>query len=199
MLTGHIKLTDMKKLVFFLAFSFFAAIPAHSQKVAIKNNLIFDATASPNIGVEFRLAKRSSIELWGSWNPFVFKEHKQFRHYLIQPEYRYWTCEAFNGLFFGAHAFAGEFNIGRVKLPFGALPVLHDRRFEGSVFGGGVSVGYQWVISPLINIEVSAGAGLAYINYEQYHGEKCGDFIDSKRLQFLGPTKASVSLVFLIR
>lgn len=44
---------------------------------------------------------------------------KIFKTRLVQPEFRYWLCERFNGHFFGVHGLGGEYNIAKVKLPFG--------------------------------------------------------------------------------
>ena len=33
---------------------------------------------------------------------------KKFSHWLVQPELRYWTCDVFNGWFFGLHAHGGQ-------------------------------------------------------------------------------------------
>ncbi len=45
-----------------------------------------------------------------------------FKHWLVHPEFRYWLCERFNGHFFGVHLLGGEYNISKVKLPFGPGP-----------------------------------------------------------------------------
>ena len=39
-------------------------------------------------------------------------------HWLVQPELRYWTCDVFNGWFFGLHALGGQINIGGDDVPF---------------------------------------------------------------------------------
>jgi hypothetical protein len=59
-----------------------------------------------------------------------------------------------------------------IKLPFGMYPGLKTHRYEGEFIGGGVSYGYQWVLSKHWNLEATLGAGYAYINYDRY---QCGD------------------------
>lgn len=67
------------------------------QKTAVKTNLLYTATTTPNIGIETRLSNTTSLELVAGYNPWSFGENKKLKHYLIQPEFRWWFCETFNG------------------------------------------------------------------------------------------------------
>lgn len=90
----------MKKLILFgAAISISVAVSA--QHVALKNNLLYDATTTPNLALEVGLGKKTTLDLYGGYNPFTFGNHKRFKHWLAQPEFRYWTCERFNGTFWG--------------------------------------------------------------------------------------------------
>ena len=92
----------MKKLILFgAAISISVAISA--QHVALKNNLLYDATTTPNLALEIGLGKKTTLDLYGGYNPFTFGGNKRFKHWLVQPEFRYWTCERFNGTFWGLH------------------------------------------------------------------------------------------------
>ena len=66
-----------------------------AQEWAIKSNLLYDATTSINLGVERAIADKWTIELSGNWNPFEFKDNKKWKHWLVQPEVRYWTWKHF--------------------------------------------------------------------------------------------------------
>ena len=82
---------------------------------------------------------------------------KKFSH-CVQQELRYWTCEVFNGWFFGLHAHGGQMNIGGVDVPScfrKGTGNMKDHRYEGYFWGGGLSAGYQWVLSNRFNIEAS--------------------------------------------
>lgn len=187
----------MKKLMIALAFVCAGAVSASAQKIAIKNNLLGDATTSLNLGAEFRLAPRSTLDLYVSWNPFELNGNKQLRHILIQPEYRYWTCEAFNGLFFGVHALGiPAYNVGGIKLPFGLFPELAGHRYDGWAYGGGLTVGYQWILGRRWNLEAAVGAGYAYIDYSKYECRECAPKIGGGHHNYLGLTKLSLSLIF---
>ena len=95
-----------------------------AQKVAVKTNVLYWATTTPNLGFEFGLGKKTSLELFGGYNPWNLDkgENKKMKHYLIQPEFRYWLCERFQGHFFGLHAGFSEYNVSGVRLPLPQFP-----------------------------------------------------------------------------
>ena len=74
----------MKKLILFgAAISISVAVSA--QHVALKNNLLYDATTTPNLALEVGLGKKTTLDLYGGYNPFTFGNHKRFKHWLCQP------------------------------------------------------------------------------------------------------------------
>ena len=169
-----------------------------AQNVAIKNNLLYDVTLTPNLGLEFALGPKATLDISGGYNPFKFSDHKQWKHWLVQPEYRYWVCEKFNGSFWGFHAHGGEFSFAKVKLPFGMLKQLRDYRYEGYFIGGGVSYGYHLILSKRWGLEATLGAGYTYINYSKFPCPECGDRLKSAGYNYLGITKAGISLIYII-
>ena len=84
-------------LFFFLWFQFGTLC----AQVTVKTNLLGWGTASINGGIETKVSAKSTISLFGSINPFEFGNHKQWKHWLLQPEYRYWFCEPFYKGFIG--------------------------------------------------------------------------------------------------
>ena len=170
----------------------------YGQKVALKTNLVADATTTINLAAEFGIKPKSTLDIYVNYNPWSLGNNKLFKHVLIQPEYRFWFCERFSGSFFGIHAHAGIFNVGGVNMPFGIWNKLESNRYEGEFIGAGVSYGYQWVISSHWNLEANIGAGYAYINYDRYKCKTCGKLQDkNKSKHYIGPTKAAISLVYL--
>ena len=170
----------------------------YGQKVALKTNLIADATTTINLAAEIGLKPKSTLDLYINYNPWTLGSNKLFKHVLVQPEYRFWFCESFTGSFIGVHAHAGIFNVGGVKIPFGVWNKLQDYRYEGQFVGAGISYGYQWVISNHWNLEANIGVGYAYINYDKYKCKTCGKLQEKdKDKHYVGPTKAAISLVYL--
>lgn len=190
----------MKRILFscLIMFSFYSF--TFSQSVGIKTNLVHWATTTPNFGLEIAFNRKYTMEIIGGVNPFEFKDNKKIQHWILQPEIRYWTCESFNGHFFGLHLLAGAYNAGGVDIPLGRLENLKDYRYEGWGAGGGLSYGYQWMLSPKWNLELNLGAGFIHFNYDKFPCVKCGELLEENATSnYLGVTKAAVSLIFMIK
>lgn len=177
-------------------FLFFSPISLNAQ-VSLKTNLLYWATTTPNIGIEAAVAPKHTVQLFYGLNPWKFSGEKKIRHWVLQPEYRYWFCERFNGWFLGAHLMGGEFNAGEVKLPLGIFPALQRNRYEGWFAGGGITAGYQWMLSRHWNIEASLGVGYNYIQYDRFGCGYCGELLESGHTHYVGPTKAAISILYL--
>lgn len=189
----------MKQIIITTLTVLFFTFSSVAQDIGIKTNTAYWATTTPNLGLEIGLGKRSTFELAGGFNPFKFADSKRVKHWLIQPEFRYWTCERFNGHFFGLHGHGSQFNVGGWDIPVGRLDAFKDRRYQGYLYGGGLSYGYQWVMSPRWNFELSLGAGYARIHYEEYPCQNCGTMLDEGDYDYFGVTKAAVSLIYFIK
>lgn len=182
---------------------FMAFLPASSacaQEVAVKTNMLYWATTTPNIGMEVGLGDKTTGQVFFGLNPWKQSggDHSSLRHWVVQPELRHWFCQKFNGWFVGAHAMGGQYNAGAVKLPLGAFPEFEHHRYKGWYVGGGVTAGYQWVISKHWNFETSLGAGYIYSPYKKYCSV-CGGEGETKHRNYVGPTKAAISLVYIIK
>lgn len=176
-----------------------AAVPASSQNVAVKTNALYWATTTPNIGVEASIGKKHSVQLFYGLNPWKESggDQTSLRHWVLNPEYRYWFCEAFNGWFVGAHLNGGQFNVASFDLPFGLIQGLKDHRYEGWFAGGGISAGYQWVLSKHWNLEASLGIGYDYFKFDKYKCGECGEKIWSGHKNYFGPTKLALSVLYI--
>jgi len=171
----------------------------HGQSVAIKTNALYWGTTTPNVGAEFSVGKKTSLEFIAGYNPWEFSDNKKLKHILFQPEFRYWTCETFNGHFFGLHAHYAYYNAGGLKLPFGMIKSLEDNRYEGYLFGAGLSYGYQWIIGKRWNLEASLGIGYTRLVYDKYDCPTCGEWQEEETKNYIGPTKATISVIYIIR
>lgn len=83
-----------------------------AQKMAVKSNLLSAANGALNAGVEYAFGSKSTFDLSGSIRPWKRSEGYVNKYWLIQPEYRYWTCQKFNGSFWGAYLNGAQFNVG---------------------------------------------------------------------------------------
>lgn len=171
-----------------------------AQQLAMKTNFLYDATTTPNLGLEMGIGKKHSMQLYYGLNPWEFDGDnggKFFKHWMLSPEYRYWFCHRFQGSFVGVHALGGEFNAANVKLPFGMYKELRDHRYEGWYVGGGVTYGYQWVLSQHWNFETALGVGAIYAKFKKYECGQCGRQTGDDHTVYVGPTKAVLSLLYM--
>lgn len=163
--------------------------------VSLKTNLLYDATATFNLGLEFRTGDRTSLEIPVSWNPWTFSQNRKWKHILVQPEFRWWTKETFRGHFFGLHAHYAFYNLSR--LPHGPFSRnMADSRYEGWAAGLGVSYGYRWNFSRHWGMEATFGLGYAHLDYDKYECRNCGDKLKSDTRNYFGPTKAGITLIY---
>lgn len=163
-------------------------------KFAIKTNALYWATTTPNLGFEVGLAKKLTLDVSGNYNPWKFGEDRQFKHWLVQPELRYWLCERFNGSFFGLHGHYGEMNVSNLNI-FG---MGHDR-YDGNLYGAGISYGYQWLISKRWSMEATIGVGYARLKYDKYARGDNGEKLAHKNRNYFGPTKIGLSFIYIIK
>ena len=184
--------------ILFLLLLLFRLADLHSQTLAVKNDLLTGALSSPNLSVEVKLSDRFTLEAGFHYNPFPSGGDKRWKHWFVQPELRYWMCQPFGGHFFGAHLMYGVYNAGDMKLPLGLFKGVRSSRYEGDFLGLGVSYGYHFILSPRWSIETSLGVGFLHIGYERYRCLHCGEQTGGGYKNFIAPTRAAVSLVYLI-
>ena len=199
------KLRFMKKALKTLVIAAFMAVPAAvwAQGFAVKSNLLYDATATINLGAELAVAPKWSVDISGNLNPWTFDDGKRWKHWLVQPEARYWFCQPYTGHFVGAHLLGGQYNIGGIDLGdfkfLGTnLSNLKDNRYQGWFVGAGVAYGYSWLLGRHWNLEAEIGFGWAYTRFDTYPCAHCGTKKSEDRPHnYVGPTKAALSLVYV--
>lgn len=90
-----------------MSLSLILAIRSNAQQFSLKTNLLYDATASVNLGAELRVAPHWSIDISGDYNSWKVASYK-WKHWDVVPEARYWFCEATAGHFLALHAVGGN-------------------------------------------------------------------------------------------
>lgn len=202
----------MKRYLIIAVFAFLASFgSANAQKVAVKTNALYWATATPNIGMEFAMGDRWTFELEGGYNPWNLDtdNNMKVKHWLVSPEFRYWFCNSFQGHFIGINANYTQFNIG--GLPQGMpnlfvnlntevpMPDLSVARIQGWAVGAGLTYGYAFHIARRWNMEFTVGYGWWYTQYDQFESRKCGLFQQAVARHALGPATAGISFIYMIK
>ena len=173
-------------------------VPASRERrpfyMAVKTNLLYDALVLPNLGLEFYLGRGWSVA--GNWMYTWLKSDRRHRYHRIYGgdlEVRRW-------LSYGRKPLTGH-HIGvygqllTYDLEWGGRGYLGDRWS----YGGGLSYGYSAPIGRRLNLDFSIGVG--YLGGEYYEYVPQGDcylWQATKQRRWFGPTKAEVSLVWLL-
>ena len=189
----------MKRYLIIAALILFTgAFPMNAQKVGLKTNALYWATATPNLGLEVALADRWTFDFEGGYNPWTFNEEKnvKVKHFLVSPEFRYWFCESFNGHFIGINGNYTQFNVSGSLFP---VEKFENSRLEGWAAGAGVTYGYACPISRRWNMEFTVGLGYWHSEYDRYESRKCGMFFDHNVISTFGPTDLGISFIYLIK
>ena len=188
----------------------------YSQHLGIKNNLLYDATTTINLGVEWALSDKLTIDVSGNFNLWAFPQRRVtssgtvvaqhdaiIKHWMLQPELRWWLCEKYLAHFFGAHLHGGQFNVGGLSfLPAGwGDDGIQKNRYEGWLAGAGLAYGYHWILSNRLSLEFSLGIGYIHARYDKYTdyvgGNKRRD-LNQYMTHYFGPTKAGISVIFML-
>ena len=117
--------------------------------------------------------------------------YRKLKHFLVQPELRYWKNIAFQGSFFGAHLIYGMYNVGGCD-----IGSLKDYRYQGDAYGAGLSYGYRWDLSPHWKMEATAGVGYVRLDGDKYECGDCGRHLNATVTDYFGPTKIGLSLIY---
>lgn len=175
------------RLFLTLIFLMLPVLNSRAQDFAVKTNLLYDAPATANAGLEIGIAPKWTLDISGNLNAWSRDEYTKWKHWMIQPEARYWFCDRFSRHFVGTHLIGGAFNFAPIR----------DKRYQGYGFGGGIAYGFAFMLSRHLNLELEAGAGYMCLDYDVYGCGVCGRKEGEGVHHYVGPTKAAVNLVFV--
>lgn len=172
-----------------------------AKDFGIKTNLLYDATLTVNLGAELQVAPKWSIDLSGNLNAWTLSHQRRWKHWLIQPEARYWFCEGLGGHFVAAHLVGGQYNFGKIGIDHDFLgnevSMLRDKRYQGWFAGAGIGYGYSWLLGKHWNLEAEIAIGWAYTKYDRFGCAGCGKREGRGHHNYVGPTKAALSVVYV--
>ena len=164
--------------------------------MAIKNNMIYDLAAVPNIGLEFYLGKNFSIS--GNWMYSWWSKDSipwYWRIYGGDIAVRYWLGKAAKKKPLTGHHVGLYGQILTYDFQLGGRGYLGDRWS----YAGGVEYGYSLPIARRLNFDFTVGVGYLGGEYKEYlpiDGHHVWQATKYRHL--IGPTKAEISLVWLI-
>lgn len=191
----------MKKIVFGTLVLMFVCCEQVSvaQQVTLGNNLLYDATLTPNLRVGVRLAPHWSVGLTGGYRPWPTDDNTQrkWRHVLGAADLRFWVDSVDVHHFLGMNLIYSHYNVADVRFPFGLWKSVRDERRQGDLGAVGLFYGYSWPLGRRWNIEALLGAAVGYTKYDRYACGHCGQKLGDGSKVFVMP-QAAVSVVYNI-
>ena len=151
------------------------------------------AAMMPNVGCEFVVGERSSIDISAFGAVNIYGNKAQMIG--LMPEYRYW----FNGRpmtreFVGISALGTSYDI-----------TWGDNIYQGDAAGAGVTFGYALNLSKRLNVEFHGGFGAVYFKQKQYYkNDNLEDYTDgTAQANATGykllPIKIGVSISYIFK
>ncbi|WP_303204614.1 DUF3575 domain-containing protein [Alistipes finegoldii] len=183
-------------------------VPAAADRkpfyMALKTNLLYDAALIPNLGAEFYVGRGWSVGgswMYAWWNSD--RKHRYWRTYGGELDIRkYFGRRAGEKPLTGHHLglygqmLTYDFELGG-KGYMGGRPggTLWDKMH----WGVGVEYGYSLPVGRRLNLDFGIGVGYLGGEYREYTPQD-GHYLwqRTKKRHWFGPTKAEVSLVWLI-
>ena len=163
--------------------------------LVLKTNMLYDVAAIPNIGMEIALGRNWSVEadwMYAWWSRDI--GHRYWRVYGGEVGVRRWFGGKDRQVLTGHHVgIYGQ--MLTYDFEFGGKGRQGDRW----TWGGGVAYGYSLPVGRRLNIDFTIGFGYVGGEYKKYHPDNgCYVWESTHRLNWFGPTKAEVSLVWYI-
>ena len=171
-----------------------------AQTVALRNNLLYDATLTPNLGADIRVDSLWTIGALVGLNAWDIDKdkNKKWRHLLISPNVRRWLGDSlFHKSYVEADLIYSHYNVGNTKIPFGLYSGVKDRRLQGDLIALGGKYGYSWILARHWRIEAEAGIAVGYAWFKEYECATCGKQLGNGDRIFLLP-QLGINVVYII-
>lgn len=168
-------------------------------RVALRTNLLYDATLTPNLGMDVRVDSAWTVGLLVGINAWdIDKEkNKKWRHALFSIRARKYRDSLFHKGYYEADLIYSHYNVGNTKIPFGLYSAVKDRRLQGDLIALGGKYGYSWILSRTWRIEAEAGVAVGYAWFKEYDCDHCGTYYGKGDRIFLLP-QLGINVVYII-
>lgn len=172
------------------------AAHAKPYHVAVRTNVLYDALLLPTLGIEWRVNDRWGIRIDGSRSWWGNEKGKVQKIWLVNPEVR-WYLLRDKRFYAGVSGSFGQYNI--YKYAIGSI-LSKDTGYQGSMWGTGLTVGYQLPMSRCFSVDFNLGLGYTRFDYDTFgitDGVRVYKQRDRSR-NFWGLTQAGISFVWTI-
>lgn len=175
-------------------------VPVEAEKkpfyMALKTNMLYDAALVPNIGVEFYLGKGWTVGgnwMYAWWNSD--RKHNYWRIYGGDLNVRKYFGKKAKEKPLTGHHLGVYGGIVTYDFELGGKGYLGDRWS----YHAGIEYGYSLPVAKRLNIDFGIGIGYLGGEYKEYKPiDNHYVWQATKQRHWFGPTKAEISLVWLI-
>ena len=171
-----------------------------AQSVAVRNNLLYDATLTPNLGVDLKIDSLWTVGAVVGVNAWDYDKQKneKWRHLLIATNIRRWLDkEPFHKNYIEGDLIYSHFNVGNTTMPFSLYDAVKERRLQGDLIALGGKYGYSWILARHWRVEAEAGIAVGYAWFKEYECDHCGTYYGKGDRIFLLP-QLGVNVVYII-
>ncbi len=170
----------------------------------LRTNMLYDVAAVPNIGVEFYLG--GNISVGANWQYAWWKtdrKHRYWRAYGGDVNVRWWFGSAAHGKPLTGHHLGVYGQVLTYDFEWGGKGCLGGKPggtlWDKMNWGVGLEYGYSLPVAKRFNIDFTLGVGYLTGEYQEYRPvDGCYVWQATKQRHWFGPTKAEISLVWLI-
>jgi len=173
-----------KLILFFLLLSCYST--GMAQKIALKTNVLYWGTLSPNIEGEFRLSRHYTLDI-GVMGNSLSKNSYRLKFVQVAPELRYWFSRPMSRHYIGLTSFAANYDFK-----------FKNKNYYGDAIAAGLTYGFDWVVSKRWNIETSLGAGLVRYRCFDYPVGNVRPLSPNKNKTVFAPIKVGVTFSYLL-
>ena len=164
----------------------------------LRTNLLYDVMLSPAVGFEWHINRNCGIKIDGSYSHWGSRHGWVQNVWLVNPEVRFYIKNT-DLFYIGIGGNLGRINI--YKGVTGSLFFPEDTGYQGSLFGGCISLGYKLILSRYFGCDFNLGLGFTHFKYDSFtviDRQRVHQIIKLKDItkNLLGPAQAGISLVW---
>ena len=187
----------LKKVVLILLLLTFYSNMEAQKNVAVRNNIIYDLSGTPNLGVDIRMSQHWTLGMTGGYRPWPTDDNKvrKLRHLHVAPELRYWNDSTFHKSYWGLNLIYSHYNVSHVKFPFGMYKDVRDHRKEGDLAAIGLFYGRSWRLNRFLRLEGELGMAFGYAWSKKFDCTHCGTYYGKETDPVFIP-KLTLNLVY---
>ena len=169
------------------------------RHVALRTNLLYDATLSPNLGFDVRVDSAWTVGLLAGVNAWDIDkaDNKKWRHMLFSLRARKVRKNLFEKGYYEGDLIYSHFNVGNIKFPFGLYSAVKNHRLQGDLVALGGKYGYSWILARDWRIEAEGGIAVGYAWFKEYDCPHCGTVLGNGDRIFLLP-QLGINVVYII-